>query len=78
MRVIYGKYHSDEVILAMVRAPEKHQYLTKIFQPLIDNLPNSVMVNDLPVDLQYFLGADMKFINEMTGIGACFFEKIGG
>ncbi len=72
MRVIYGSKHSEEVILAMVRAPEKYEYLSKMFEPLVSDLPSNVSLHSgNTIDLKYYLAGDMKFLNEMCGLGAC-------
>ena len=70
-RVLYGEYLSEEYILAMVRKPEKHEFLKKIFDPIVAGKPENVTIGDQSVPLKYHLGADMKFINEMMGLGAC-------
>ena len=70
-RVIYGEHLSSEYILGMVRKPEKYKYLCAIFKPIVANLPDSVSVGTESVSLKLYLGADMKFLNEMMGLGAC-------
>ncbi len=62
---------SEEHLLAMVRAPEKCEYLKRIFDPILDARCDIMTIGEHMFDLQYYLGADMKFINEVKGIGAC-------
>ena len=70
-RVIYGKHLSSEYILGMVRKPEKYKFLCTIFEPIVANLLDNVSIGNESVSLKFYLGADMKFLNEMMGLGAC-------
>lgn len=70
-RVVYGQNLGKEHILAMVRKPEKYKYLCKIFEPIMENLPNSVEILGKDIKVKFCLGADLKFLNEMMGLGAC-------
>jgi hypothetical protein len=69
--VLYGKHLGSEHILGMVRKPEKYKFLCAIFEPIVANLPDSVFISNESVPLKFYLGAGLKFLNEMMGLGAC-------
>ena len=71
VRVLYGKHRSKEHILAMVRRPEKYDDLKRMFKPILGTVPEYVKVLDRRLKIDYHLGADMKFVNEIMGLQAC-------
>lgn len=56
MRIIYGKHVSEEQLLAMVREPEKYEYLKRIFDTILDATCDIMTIGEHMFDLQYYLG----------------------
>ena len=73
--LIYGSYKSSEHVLALTHQPEKFDALKPIFLEM--NLSQeieevtSLFFPGKTVHLDYVFCADLKFINEMLGLGSC-------
>ena len=74
--LIFGNYQSPEHVLALTHQPEKFDALKPLFSEM--NLSEEIeKVKILSLDeqtiihLDYVFCADLKFINEMMGLGSC-------
>lgn len=58
-------------LVAIVQCPETGESIRKALKNLIEesNLLTSVEINGQVIQVEKFLGGDLKFLNQVTGIG---------
>lgn len=70
---LVGGKVSRNHIAAVLRVNEKYDQLKRTLSPLLSDCQNvtDITVNDKTYSIEYFLAADMKFLNIILGLQAC-------
>ena len=71
--VIIGNFVSTDHVLAITTCPEKYHLLKPVLDDTINFISstNTFDFKAITLTLQFCFCADLKFMNEMMGIGAC-------
>ena len=71
--IIHEQFQSSDHIVALARQPEKCMSLKPTLTDVVNTIENSkyVQYQGKTLSLKFCFCADLKFMNEMMGLGAC-------